>query len=625
MAHIHEAPIPDDFERLSELIASGLPAEQLLAQMAQRIAQLLAVGEVQIFLRRGQEFSRQAAYPSATPALGEVPLAATDEIERWVATHGHPLVMEPGINARRAAAASDLSTTLNTTSKAAVPIWAGRQVIGILSIADEFAAAVALASPEPPAQPAALHPPSGSTSLQSLVPLLEVFADVIFLTLEHRRLLTREDRRLRLLQLFLALATPAVEMRVAELAQRLADEVSVLVEEAAVSVWLHSAETDELLALGVSATPLGQRQHDLGLDHLALGTAGSLADVFRTGQPRLVKDPEALSHLPTTLRELLGLQVAALVAIEVAGTPQGVVFVSSTNPEALTEEDLLLLQLISARFGGLLQRQAWSAELAQVEADRLAQVERDDFLSSVAHDLKNALTMIRGNAQLAVRRAAKGDTGGTEVVFTRIATKAGQAIQLVNDLLDVSHLEIGMFRLVMEPVEVVAWLEEEVAALQATFAEQATITFQTDYAQVAIEADPNRLSQVLSNLVTNAVRYAPQSSLIEVCLTQAPPPARWPQPAEAGTLPQAIQIIVNDQGLGVAPEEQERIFERATRGRGARLAPGSGLGLYISREIIHRHGGQIWVQGRDGPGASFRFTLPLSRTHPQAEATPPDA
>jgi signal transduction histidine kinase len=294
-----------------------------------------------------------------------------------------------------------------------------------------------------------------------------------------------------------------------------------------------------------------------------------------------------------------------------------VVFVGSTLLEALTQEDVLLLQLICTRFGGLLQRQAWSAELAQAEADRLAQVERDDFLSSVAHDLKNALTMMRGNAQLAVRRAAKGNTENSEVVFTRIAAKAGQAIQLVNDLIDVSHLETGAFRLVMEPVEVVAWLEEEVAALQATFAEQATITFQTDYAQVTIEADPNRLSQVLGNLVTNAVRYAPPGSLIEVCLTPATSlPDRWDPSPEAGTLPQAIQIIVNDQGLGVTPEERERIFERATRGRGARLAPGSGLGLYISREIIHRHGGQIWVQGRDGPGASFRFTLPRSRTHP---------
>src|SRR5262249_25572345 len=161
----------------------------------------------------------------------------------------------------------------------------------------------------------------------------------------------------------------------------------------------------------------------------------------------------------------------------------------------------------------------------------------------------------------------------------------------------------------MEPVELVEFLREEMASFQNSFGELSAFSFKTDLEQVKIEADRNRLSQVLSNLITNAVHYSPQGGTIELWLTPAPSPkSPAPQPNQESILPQAVMVIVNDQGIGVTPNERERIFERTVRGRGSDLAAGSGLGLYISREIITRHGGHIWVEGRESQGASFRFT-----------------
>lgn len=457
------------------------------------------------------------------------------------------------------------------------------------------------------------------TSLQGMLPLLMVLADLISLALDNRRLLVQSDRRAQLLNLLTYLASDLASQALPEVTQALANRLSVVFQVPLAELLLHHPESDDLVALALSETALGHLQREVGLDHLPLGKAGALAQVFLTGQPFLSNHLETEAQFPADLREKLELKSALAVAIEAAGSRRGVLLLASTAADAFVEDDRLFLGLISTRLGALLQEQAWSEELAQVEAERLARLERDDFLAAVAHDLKNSLTAMRGNAQLALRRAARGEGTPHEPVLKRIADKAAQAIQLVNDLVDVNHIERGAFRLIMEPIELVEFLRDEVASFQNAFGEHSTFTFNTDFEQVTIEADRNRLSQVLTNLVTNAVHYSPQGGTVEIWLTQAPASQPPTTPSnQANVLPQAVMIIVNDQGIGVAPSERERIFERTVRGRGSTLVSGSGLGLYISREIITLHGGHIWVEGREGQGASFRFTLPTSRTHPEA-------
>ena len=613
-----------EFEHLSDVITSNLEPEQILALLAQRISQVLTVMRVSIALRQGKALVSAASYPATGERIGSDHLDAAMGIEEWVARHGRPLVLEEGRMQHGPAAARALADPgLLGMNLAAVPIWSGRQVIGVLTIIDEPAVFESRSTAAPVQTSAGVATEVAvSSSLHSLIPLLLVLADLISLALDNRRLMVQEDRRVQLLNLLAYLAAHPAQQHLPDVAQAVAEKLTAILQAPVVNILLHSADTDELLAVGISETPLGRLQRELGLDHLPLGAAGVIAQVFLTGQPFFSDRLDEAAQFPADLRAKLELKAAAVVpieaGIEAAEQRRGILLLASANPETFAQEDMLFLRLISTRLGVLLQQQAWSRELAQVEAERLARMEREDFLSVVAHDLKNALTTMRGNAQLALRRAARGGGEPASGVLKRIADRANQAIQMVNDLVDVNHLETGAFRLYLEPVELVEFLREEVAAFQAAFDSHFVFTFQSDFEQMTIEADRNRLSQVLANLVTNAVRYSPQGGTIELLLTHPPAadhPAFLAQHAASSTLPQSMLLVVNDEGIGVAPGEREHIFERTVRGRGAKLAPGSGLGLYISREIIKRHGGHIWVEGRDGQGASFRFTLPASRTH----------
>jgi two-component system OmpR family sensor kinase len=593
-----------ELESLSEAIASGLEPEALLALIAQRICQVLTISQAHIFLRQGESLLKTASYPAGKAAPHALKTPSGQRVEDWVTRHGRPFILNHRSDqpVRRAASTEAAPGGENhQVLGAAVPIWSARQVLGVLLILDDMS----------------------HSAMNGLLPLLSVLADLISLALENGRILAREERRSKLISLLQYMASELPDKMLKEVTQAIEERIGEVMGVQKVGVLLYQQETDELISLGTSETTLGRMQHELGLDHLALGKAGVLADVFRTGQPFLSNNLDTLSTFPAALKEHLGLKAAMVVPLEVEGERRGLITVMSTSADAFTDDDLPFLTLISIRLGHMLHHQELSKELAEAETERLARAERENFLLVVAHDLKNALTTIRGNAQLAVRRVARGDTTTSEQTLRLITTRAGQAIQLVNDMVDVSQMETGLFRLYMEPVELVELLQEELSVQQETSGEQYPIHFQSDFDQITVEADRNRLSQVVMNLLINAIRYSPQGGTIKVLLTQAPSEPATTSAAQEGapstSFPQTVMVMVNDQGIGVLPSERERIFERSFRGRGARFASGSGLGLYISREIIERHGGRLWVEPHAEQGSSFRFTLPTSRSS-QAEA-----
>jgi signal transduction histidine kinase len=612
-----------ELESLSEAIASGLEPEQILALIAQRTCQVLSVAEAHIFLKEGQELIRKASHQALreTPLLSR--LGAGEGIEGWVARRGRAIALE---NARNDWRYRSLSATPAGKTKgraepalkaAAVPIWSGRQVAGVLSIVD-FDPPATAGKASPPAQEATAASASSSAPISGLLPLLSVLADLISLALENTRILAREERRSKLIKLLHYMASDLPDKMLKEVAEAMEERIGEVMGVQKVEVLLHNEETDELVSLGIGDTALGRAQQELGLDHLPLGKAGVLADVFRSGQPFFSNNLASVPDFPAALKEKLSLKSALVVPLEVEGKRRGLIAVMSSRADAFSDEDLPFLNLISTRLGHMLHHQELSKELAEAEKERLERAERENFLLLVAHDLKNALTTIRGNAQLALRRASRGDTSSEEQALKLIAARSGQAIQLVTDMVDVNQMETGLFRLFMESVELVELLQEEFSNLQETAGGKHTITFHSDFDQVFVEADRNRLSQVFTNLLTNAIRYSPQGGTIEVLLSAAPSEAS--EPAEQGMLPQAVMVTVNDQGIGIHPDERERIFERSFRGRGAMYASGSGLGLYISREIIERHGGRLWVEPGEPQGSSFRFTLPTSRSNPSEPA-----
>jgi signal transduction histidine kinase len=164
-------------------------------------------------------------------------------------------------------------------------------------------------------------------------------------------------------------------------------------------------------------------------------------------------------------------------------------------------------------------------------------------------------------------------------------------------VLDVTQLETGQLPLHRERFDLQALLHERVEEVQRTTQTHRIALEEREACWV--EGDPHRIGQVVTNLLTNAIKYAPAAPLIGVRLT---------------TAPGGVICSVQDGGPGIAPEKQTRLFKRFSRidNTSEETSLGLGLGLYLVAQLVERHGGRIWVESEEREGATFSFTLPLS-------------
>ena len=246
----------------------------------------------------------------------------------------------------------------------------------------------------------------------------------------------------------------------------------------------------------------------------------------------------------------------------------------------------LLVRERAARF----QAEAAQKRAAELYVEaREAVRARDEFLTVAAHELRTPLTTLRIESQRLARARSEGAPG--------LLRSVERLCKLIEQLLDVSRLEGGKIPLHFERADLRAAVQEAAARLR-TEAERAGCSLEVR-GDVSIQADfdPLRLEQVVSNLLTNAIKYGPGKP-IEVTVARDVRNAR---------------ILVRDHGIGVAKEQQGRIFERFARAVSVREYGGLGLGLYISRQIAEAHGGSIEVQSAPGEGATFVVEFPLER------------
>ncbi|MET0636971.1 MAG: ATP-binding protein [Chitinophagaceae bacterium] len=216
---------------------------------------------------------------------------------------------------------------------------------------------------------------------------------------------------------------------------------------------------------------------------------------------------------------------------------------------------------------------------------------KDEFIGIASHELKTPLTSIKGYLELL---KSMEDRPG----HLRLVEKAGKNVvkleNLIRDLLDVSKIQGGQLELNCSEFDLVELIEEIIAALQPVFPNR-EITHNSDSKSTLIYADRQRIEQVLINLLSNAMKYSPVESKVEVASSFN----------KTGVL-----VKVRDFGVGITPSEQSKIFERFYRAKDASIhIAGFGLGLYICKDIVSRHEGKIWVESND-KGSTFFFTLP---------------
>jgi PAS domain S-box-containing protein len=228
---------------------------------------------------------------------------------------------------------------------------------------------------------------------------------------------------------------------------------------------------------------------------------------------------------------------------------------------------------------------------------------RDDFLSIAAHELKTPLTPLKLHLQTLKRQLDSGQPVGSGLLDKAIS-QVGRLTVLINDLLDASRVEAGRLDLECAPLVFPELVREVVSDFRPVFPDH-TFESPAPPEQLLVHGDRGRLAQVLTNLLENAVKYSPMGGEVRVTLEK---------------VGRSVVTAVKDPGIGIPVDQQAQLFARFFRARNAPISGfgGLGLGLYICRDIVERHGGRIWVESAVGRGSTFRFSLPLL-LHPKRD------
>jgi PAS domain S-box-containing protein len=233
------------------------------------------------------------------------------------------------------------------------------------------------------------------------------------------------------------------------------------------------------------------------------------------------------------------------------------------------------------------------------EERRLEQL-KADFIATVSHELRTPLAAVHGAAKTLLREDIDLGHEVSRQLLALISEQSDRLARMVEDILLASRLESPELELATEQVDVGELAADAIAAVRVQASEQLTLELTVAPSLPPVAADRDKLRQVLVNLVANAVKYSPAGGRIAV--------EAWADNGHVG-------IAVRDQGLGIAPSEQGLIFEKFYRADAnmTRGVSGSGLGLYITRGLVHRMGGTISVESKPGEGSTFIVTLPAAK------------
>ena len=247
---------------------------------------------------------------------------------------------------------------------------------------------------------------------------------------------------------------------------------------------------------------------------------------------------------------------------------------------------------------------------------------KDEFISIVSHEIRTPLTAIYATLGMLSKGVIKPECEKGKRALRIAARNTERLVQLVNDILDLERLESGNMTLIKQTCNVAELLQRS-TYLMEMIANEANINLLLNFQDVQCYADPDRIIQVLTNLISNAIKFSPPGATIWLSAElqeqeenkQNPFPYSLSLPFSHLSFPAfpAILFKIKDQGRGIAPEKMEAIFDRFHQidASDTRQKGGTGLGLAICRSIVQQHGGQIWVESNLNEGSTFYFTLPL--------------
>lgn len=233
----------------------------------------------------------------------------------------------------------------------------------------------------------------------------------------------------------------------------------------------------------------------------------------------------------------------------------------------------------------------------EIQRTRELDRRKDEFIGIASHELKTPLTSIKGYVQILERIMAEMKHEKAKYYLDKTNVYIDRLNGLISDLLDVSKIQAGKLQFNVSEFSFSDLVTESIGGIQP-LSPSHKIEVKGNV-RIKVKGDRNRLEQVMTNLLSNAIKYSPEAERVVVSIEKG-----------AGEL----KVGVKDFGIGIGKKDQKRIFERFFRsGSVEQKFSGLGIGLYISQEIVRRHGGKMWVESEEGKGSTFYFSIPVNR------------
>jgi signal transduction histidine kinase len=267
------------------------------------------------------------------------------------------------------------------------------------------------------------------------------------------------------------------------------------------------------------------------------------------------------------------------------------------EPDTFSADEMELASLLGRLVASAVQNiRAYEAERKTVEELRRLSTLRSDFVSLVSHELRTPMAAVIGSARTLQLRWRELSPEQRESFLELIAGETGRLANLISDVLDTSRIDAGTFSFRFMDVDVGELIRDSVATVELS-SDEVGLRADVQEGLPTVRGDPERLRQVLMNLIDNAIKYSPAGDEVEVRAY-----------AEDGR--RRLRVDVRDHGPGIAREDQRLIFEKFGRVTTGNARPGTGLGLFIARSIAEAHGGTLEVSSAPDQGSTFTLDLP---------------
>jgi signal transduction histidine kinase len=547
-------------EAIAELgrhITSILDLDELLSQIVELIHHILAYYHVHVFLV--DEVSKEAIFRAGSGEAGRLIeeqggvrlKVGAQGIIGWVAGSGLPLLVNDVSQEPRYVPHEALS---DTRSELAVPLKIGLRVIGVLDVQSDELNAFDLDD----------------------VAVLQALGDQVAIAIENARLFEELEEHKATLE-------ERVRERTEDLAAALrhqkieADKTRAIVEGIADGVMVFDANHEVIMV-----NPTAERMLNLPVP-IALGQ--DMRNLIEEADEAFNRD--ATMTVLTVLSALVGSRERLEAGEPLTQTRFQIgerTITASFTPVALTDEGPFN---VVAVFRDITK---------EAEIDRM----KSEFLSIAAHELRAPMTSIKGYSDMLLLGLAGEYEERQKQFLDTIKANVDRVMEMVNEFSEISRLETGDLRLDAKPLHIDKLVSEVVVSLRPQIeAKEINLTLEMPPDLPEVWGDRTRIIQVLTNLVTNAYKYTPRGGRIAI---------------KAQGVDDSLQVDVADTGVGIAPQDQERLFTRFFRADHpeVRRVTGTGLGLSITKSIVELHGGHIWVKSQLGEGSTFSFTLPLA-------------